>query len=211
MLTITDPVQARALADLKCVEQLQFFLRDEHTVLEAASAWKLKLEDAYYRVSKLERLGLIQVTRVSKRAGRDTKHYRAIAEDFFVPLDIVPEMALEVFLGTTNQFFYEMLHRAQARAIHDFLAHFPAGHWGIRIWTDQGGEPDVSLTDQSGHYVDFRDSRMPLIASGWPHLELDFEDAHALMHDLLALMEKYRGKRGAGKYLLHFAAAPLSD
>jgi hypothetical protein len=209
MFAITDPKQARALADLNNVKYLLFFVRDELTVSQAARAWKLKLEDAYYRVVSLERLGLINVVRVSKRAGRDTKHYRAVATDFFVPLDIVPEMALDVFLGTVNQYYYEVMYREQARAIHHFLAQYSVGHWGVRIALDGDGQADMHLADRFGHQPSTEDPRMPLIASAWPQFELNFEDAQSFRRELIELMDRYSKKRGARKYLVHFALTPL--
>jgi hypothetical protein len=211
MRTITDPAQAKALTDVKLIGFVQAFIGQERSVTAAAELWQTRLDAAYYRVRQLERLGLIEVSNRVKRAGRDLKLYRAVADDFFVPLGVVPESALEVFLESSDSHFQAMMLRAQSRTIHEYFSKQRPGDWGIHIGMDGQNQANVHLSDRQGKDPDLSDPDMPLIASGWPTLELDPEEARGLRRELLELFRKYESRRGAQKYLLRFALAPLEE
>jgi hypothetical protein len=212
MLTVTDPVQAKALTDVEAIGFLQTLIGAEHTVAEAAALWNVRVDAAYYRVKTLERLGLVRVTRTSKRAGRAVKHYRAISDDFFVPLGIIPEATLEAFLETANLHFQRQMLEAQSKAIHRaFSSGAHRERWGIHIGRDTTGQLNVHLSDTHGNDPDMNDPDVPLIADGWPTLHLEPAEARLFRQELLTLFRRYEHYTGSRKYLFHFAFAPLED
>ena len=211
MLTVTDPVQAKALTDVNLIGFVQTFIGQSHSVGEAARIWKSRVDAAYYRVQQLERLGLIAVTSVSQRSGRPVKHYRAISDRFFVPFGIVPEATLEAVLETSGAHFRQEMLKAQFKATHEFLSMHPAGHWGLHIGLDAKGHIDVSLSDSSGNDPDLNDPDLPAIMDGSPTLYLEPNEARALRGELFELMQRFSHKGGSRKYLLHIALAPLED
>ena len=211
MLTVTDPVQAKALTNVNLIGFLQTFIGQERSISEASEGWKLTLDAAYYRVKQLEGLGLIAVSSQSKRAGRNLKRYRAVCDNFFVPLGIVPEASLEEFLEATNVHFQDLMLRAQVRAIRTAFSGASSKHWGIHIGQDAQGQQNVRLADRQGNDPDLSDPDMPLIVAGWPHLELDHADAKDFQRELFELFRRFDRKKGARKYLFHFAFAPLED
>ena len=211
MLTVTDPVQAKALTDVNLIGFVQTFIGQSHSVSEAAQIWKLRVDAAYYRVQQLERLGLIAVTSVSQRSGRPVKHYRAISDRFFVPFGIVPEATLEAILESSGAYFRQEMLKAQSKATHEFFSFHPAGHWGLHIGLDPEGHIDVNLSDANGNSPDLHDPDLPLIADGSPTLHLEPIEARALRRELFELIQRFSHKGGSRKYLLHVALAPLED
>ena len=211
MQTVTDPAQAKALTTAKLIGFLQAFIGQERSVTEAAERWKITLNAAYYRIKQLEDLKLVSVASETARAGRNLKRYRAVSDNFFVPLGIVPEASLEEFLEATNVHFQELMLRSQVRAIRtSFLGHTQS-RWGIHVGQDANGELTVHLSDQHGKDPDLSDPEMPIIVDGWPQLRLDYDDAKTFQRELFAFFRKYGKKRGARKYLFHFALAPLEE
>ncbi len=211
MRTITDPAQAKALTDVKLIGFVQAFIGQERNVSEVADLWQTRVDAAYYRVRQLERLGLIEVSNRVKRAGRDLKLYRAVTDNFFIPLGIIPEATLEAFLEATSQHFQTLMLRSQARAIHVSFRQGQLGDWGIRIGQDAAGRSMVQLADRAGNDPDLDDPTFPLIVAAWPQLRLDFDDARAIRNELFALFQKFQNRGGAKKYLFHFAIAPLEE
>jgi hypothetical protein len=211
MRSITDPTQAKALTNAKLIGFLQAFIGQERSVTEASERWKVTLNAAYYRIKRLEDLKLIAVASETARAGRNLKRYRAVSDNFFVPLGIVPEASLEEFLEATNLHFQELMLRSQVRAIRTSFSERAPRHWGIHVGQDGSGKLTVHLADQFGNDPDLSDPAMPIIVDGWPQLQLDYEDAKAFQRELFAFFRKYEKKRGTRKYLFHFALAPLEE
>jgi Helix-turn-helix domain len=211
MRTVTDPAQAKALTNAKLIGFLQAFIGQERSVTEAAERWKVTLNAAYYRIKQLEDLELIAVASETPRAGRNLKRYRAVSDNFFVPLGIVPEASLEEFLEATNLHFQELMLRSQVRAIRASFSGHASRRWGIHIGQDSNLELTVHLSDQHGKDPDLSDPEMPIIVDGWPQLRLDYDDARNFQRELFAFFRKYEKKRGAKKYLFHFAIAPLEE
>ena len=211
MLTVTDPAQAKALTDVNLIGFVQSFIGHSRSVSEAAHLWKLRVDAAYYRVRQLERLGLIAISSETGRAGRNLKRYRAVADNFFVPLGIVPEATLEAFLEATNRHFQALLLGSQAKAIRTHFSDINSERWGIHIGLNAHGQQTVHLSDQSGSSPDLNDVEIPMIADAWPMLRLNYADAQAIRRELFELFQRYDKKQGSRKYLFHFALAPLED
>jgi hypothetical protein len=197
MQTVTDTAQAKALTNHKLIGFLQYFIGQERSVSEAAAHWQVKVETAYYRVKQLERL--------------DLKRYRAVSDNFFVPLGIIPEATLEEFLETTHQHFKQLLSHAQAREIRAHFSQERTGRWGIHIGLNALGQQSVHLSNPDGDLPDLLDPEMPMIAHAWPQLRLDYEDAQAIRNEIFELFKRFDNRLGARKYLFHFALAPLEE
>lgn len=91
----------------------------------------------YYRVRKLERLGILQVVNEEKRKGRPIKHYRAAARAFFAPFAVLPHETFERALVDSWRIFEDRRAAGAARAL---LASFDDLHrWGFRVNVNDEG------------------------------------------------------------------------
>jgi len=201
---VTDPQAARALTSQALRAALTPFLGRELTLTQAASEASLSVKRLHALSITLRRLGLLRVTRETKRAGRAVKSYTAVASALFLPFHV-----------TTFETFERALDRADApfrAAYFASLAHLALdadATWGLRV-TRVGLTLQVEAGAAPGSDFGFGAPDAPAVMPlTWSDdLRLNFEDAKALQRDLEALRAKYAQKGGAGRYLLRLAFAP---
>jgi DNA-binding Lrp family transcriptional regulator len=204
---VDDPVAATLLLDDVARSVLAAFLEGERGVREAADTLGLDLDATLYRVKRLERAGLLVQVGLRRRAGRPVRLYRAAAEAWFVPFEVLPHADLE-------EAFFEMhvdqgrrLARAAARALRQTS-------WaGYRIARGDGGGLSVQGVREDGRAFADPDSYAgPVDASVELHLRP--ADALRLNQELRALVERYlalQEGRGEPNRLLVVACVPLDD
>lgn len=144
--------------DLSLLPVLAYFLRSESSVSQAAEVVGADLDEVYYRVRKLERLGILEVTVAESRPGRPIKRYGASAQAFWGPLE--PGAAWSVFdflLGPDSppvygtNFALSLTHE-QAKAMQHELHAF-AEAWrtvSLRNRREGSGEPTRTLLFGTG-------------------------------------------------------------
>lgn len=116
VVVVDDPEVAAALTDVKQWNVISAFMLQERTLSNAARFLKMKLPTLTYRIQRLLRLGILEVTRTEVRWGSPVKHYRAISQHFFVPFRVTPQATLETLLHSSHHWFDERVKRALARA-----------------------------------------------------------------------------------------------
>src|SRR5690625_142638 len=113
-LLTADETQARLLASPRDDRFFHPFWGRSNTVAGAAAELGESLGAVHYRVGKFLDAGLLEVIRTEPRPGRSIRHYRSVADAFFIPagLDSHPgedERLLEALLPTL---------RSLARGLH---------------------------------------------------------------------------------------------
>lgn len=197
---------AQAAAVFKSVPEfrllLHFMTPGGSTASALAQTYGLTLNAAYRKVRRFGAVGLLEVAREERRAGRAVKVYRCPHTSFFIPRDLIP---LEEQVGELFEPYARLLReRVVEAASHPVnpvggltYAVRPDGLWLLPA--TPGGErwrPDVPETPAHVH------------TSG--PLYLDYPDARELERELYALFDRYRGRRGATPYLMHMALAPIT-
>lgn len=189
VLRVADAEVARVLTDTREWAVLSVFL-DETTLSGAAEILGMSLPALSYRVKKLLKLGLLQVSRVEKRKGSPVKHYRTVAEHFFVPFRVAPSTTLESLLASSNERFDRRLRHELVRVL---LAE--ASDWGVNLYRGEGGglnygfspvpERDETFAKRSLHPT------FPALYNTLLSITLDFDTAKALQRDLHELQRRY--------------------
>ncbi len=203
---VTDAESARLLADPESARFVFPFLGRERTVSEVAAELGLKVDAMYYRVKRLERLGLLRVVRLLERKGRAIRTYQASSSAYFVPLTAVPDATVE-----------ELLERGEAgprqRATEGFAAALKdaalAVRFGVHVRLDDG-EPSISLGPEDANWRPerFLDAAAPALLMSWTSLNLDFADAKALQRELFEVIARYSVLGGAQTYLMGVSLVP---
>ncbi len=204
--SIELPDAAKLLTDLTELRYLEPFFGQERTVKEAADVLKVSLDDLYFRVRRAQRLGLLKVVNLESRAGRAMKRYTLVADGFYVPFMVVPNLDFEgLVLGFDLQ-LERILIRNVLLAGHDdsFISDF-----GVRVYLDDAGHLTADAARGPTEPYDFLAPENPGIYTNWHPLELDFSDAKDLQRDLHAVWQKYAQKKGAQSYMLRLGLAPL--
>ena len=186
------------------------FLGRERRVSDVAVELGLKVDAMYYRVRRLEALGLLEVARTVPRKGRALRLYRARSTHFFVPFTALAERTVEELLAEGDAEMRRRAARSTAAAMRD--ARLPL-RMGIHVHLDAAGAPSVALgpADRDWSPQRLLAPGVPAIASAWAPLRLDFEDAKALQRELFELIGRYAAKRGAQPYLLGVQLAPTPE
>ena len=204
---IEDPVLADLLTNPAVLNQLEPFLARECTVGEAARRTGVKPNTMLARVRRWEKLGLLQEVRQEKRAGRPIRHYRTVADAWYIPFDTTTAESLEAGLAQRDRYWEVRLRRAVVRARERQI-----GSWGTRIYRDSRGRLQFQMAVSPERNWTSLQAGQPAVLASWRDgLHLDFDDAKELQRELFELLLRYQRRNGAQRYLLRLGLAPLEE
>ncbi len=198
-LRVTNRLAIRILADADAAPWLKPFIREALSVKAAAEGLGVTIQAMHYRVQRMLRAGLLEVTGIRRRPGRPIKCYRSVARGFRVPLDLVPpEFVEDLERGVSWE---RLLDRGVRRARKEWR--YPDE---LVVHLDEYGALNY---DWGPHLRELLDPNAPPVlrfrsAALW----LDWRDAKALQRELHDLWTRYRSRRGARRYVLSVGLAP---
>jgi hypothetical protein len=219
-VTITDPAAAQVLASPQEMRFLNPFIARERLISEAARELEVAPLLMYRRSVRLERLGLIRVTRTAPRAGKPVRYYRSVADAFFVPFRATNADTLETLLLQNDDHRRRRLLAGLARSFRERTAHDGA-ELGLRWFRDELGRVTMihalgsGETNQPGLILSSLADGAPATWSDWSTMYLEYSQAKGLQRELAALYQKYfrvdaePGTRRA--YMVRLAMAPVDD
>ncbi|WMT58146.1 ArsR family transcriptional regulator [Truepera radiovictrix] len=202
---------AAALTDPRTLRQLEPFLARECSVSQAAKETHTKPNTMLARVRRFLALGLLEVAREVPRKGRPVRLYRTVADAFFVPYEATSAESLEAAMRERDAYWEELL---RANVVRARLEDAPrnGGNWGTRIYRDARGRLQVQAAVTPDENYTLLGPERPAALSSWrDSVYLDFEDAKALQRELFFLLKRYQQKRGAQRYILRVAMAPILE
>ncbi len=208
-LRVEAPEVARKLLEPATLRALSPFVGEARTASEVARELELPLNTLLYQVRGLLKLGLLEVEREACRAGRAVKHYRAVAEAFFLPYTVTPAETPEVLLAQEHASRQGRLIRGLVEAAYGELD--PQGEhvWGVRVGLEAGRLTVRNAIGPESPW-NFLDADAPALVDLWAEdVTLDFAEAKALQKELCELLGRYRAKRGRQGYIVRLGMAPL--
>lgn len=188
-LRVTDARAAGALGDPMLRRLTLGFVGRARSLSEVAASSGLELKRLHHHVTRLCRLGLLEVVGGRPRRGRAIKLYQAAADSFFISSEIAPEL------------FTEPLARELREAIRQ--REIRSGG-GMLLYTGKDGAPLMRpVLDDAGSAT---------ATEFWKVLRLDAAQAARLRDDLKRLLDRYASQPNSrGKpYLVHAAVAQRS-
>ena len=158
----------------------------ERTLSELAQLTGMALNLLHHHVRKLERLGLISIARHSPRAGASIKYYRAVAQSFFVPAELMKSLPGQGLSAKLRQ----QLDASLSKSVR-----------GVLFTHDEAG-PRMRLIKEDHARGDAFEL--------WFQLRLTREDALALEEELKAALKHFEGRSSpeGRPFLVHAALAP---
>ena len=198
----------------KRLRMLEPFVGGECTVKAAAERANVPLNLMHYHAMKFLELGLLEVARLEARRGRAVKHYRAVADGFFLPYSNLPTATTEEHIAAFDAPMREALIRAIAASAHQLGGHQA---WGRRFALDERGILGMFTGPDPEEQRDFDiigvllTDHAPAFWNSWDVLELEPNEAKAFQREVAALAHKYRNRGGGGRYLVRFALAPCLE
>ncbi|MEM7734937.1 MAG: hypothetical protein AAF267_04030 [Deinococcota bacterium] len=203
--TVTDQRAAKSLLDSDERRWFVPFLGQACTVSAAADQLGEKPNSVLYRVKRWLASGLLVVDHEEQRTGRTIKHYRAVADGFFVPFDASNEVGLLELMWYTNKPYLDDLFNGMVGS-----ASHLSDTWGVQI-SKVGEAVRVEAALSAGEVFNPRDARIPAVFEQFATLKLSFEDAKVMQQELLELLNKYRAKQGEQTYLSYLALTPATS
>ncbi|MGL4177026.1 MAG: hypothetical protein ACRCSN_13205 [Dermatophilaceae bacterium] len=149
---IDNPVVARLLVDIGRARYLSPFLGHEATASSGAAQLGITLDHMLSRLRRFTAMGLVTVVRLERRAGRPSKVYRCVADEFFVPLSV---LAMQRDTLRSADYWHERYrNNFEAAVAQDLGAHAASG---ARVYTDRQGRlfvkpavaPDVDYDEEA--------------------------------------------------------------
>jgi hypothetical protein len=188
---ITDHAAVLLLTDLRALKYLTPFLNGVHTLSSAAASLQCSTSTIAYWIPRFVRVGLLVHLGDQTRAGMAMPTYRAPASQLVVPFRSLPfdrrvamldsgrMRVLRRFLDGLD----ESMERDNSIAI-GFRSEAPKSFAIEMVETDEH--------KQARAYTD-----------GWQTLELTDADARRLATEMEALVERYVGRNGPKRYIVH--------
>ncbi|MHA0036467.1 ArsR family transcriptional regulator [Deinococcus sp. PESE-13] len=194
---------AQFLQQVETVQQLRHFMTAEGSTVSAFAQVQGWLPPrAYRRVKDFERLGLVQVCRTEKRAGRAVQYYRCPHRRYFLPASLVSidDYLQESFQPHEGQIKHELARAAQSGQ--NPVAGLLVGAFGEGIALLPAGRDATPWTPDA--------PQSPAMFYGIGPLFLDYAQAKALQEELQALFGRYGQQSGAARYLYQVIFTPDS-
>jgi hypothetical protein len=178
-LEITNPKVAMFLVDASKVRHLRPFFAKECTLAEAAKDLNLALANMHYWATKMEKLGVIKLTRVVKRKGSPIKYYRSVADEFTVPLEYIPLASVEELLEIKEKPYIKRSYKALVASAFKYM-----NGWQAYFYLD-GTTFMYSIEPRRGTLEDAQ------IFNWWMPLRLTPEQAKIFREELQDLKTRY--------------------
>jgi hypothetical protein len=196
---------AELLIDRGQVRFLAAFLGNERSATGAAAALDVPLHLVLRRIAGFERAGLVHVARVERRHGRPIKHYRTVADEFFVPVAL---LGIDRFMRSET-FWHGLYTDGLTATLLTGLRGLRDG--GVRVYRSVEEGVVIEAAEAPGRT--WRPPADVAVAFDWSALRLDRATAKALQHDLEALVHTYTRRQdpGGAPYVLGACLAPLDD
>lgn len=209
---VADEPAAAFLLDADRLRFLHPFMRGERSTSEAASEVGVSVKDMAYRVKRMRELGLLELTREQKRAGRPVRYYRA-PDAFYIPFAVLPQAELEESVAS-------LLHSSQQRLIAGLVhalvdRELQLHRWGWRLELDAEQRVSIRPSDEAdGEEPLFQrllhDDAPAVYVANLP-LWLDHGDAKSLQRELVELVRRYDGRNGTTSYMFTLGLTPSRE
>ena len=201
---ISDPQTAPRLMLGWTMRYLAPFLGQEVTLSEAARELDVTLPRLHYQVRRLLEGGLLSV-RGGLRGRRRVRLYRAVADTFFVPFELMPAETVAAGMAKADLPWLGLFLRSLERVRQDY-----PGEWGMWIGRGAAGGIHASIGQHAQGWSLEAPELPAVLLGGWvTDLQLDHDDAKALQRELGEVTRRYLGRGGNQRYLLQLRLAPL--
>jgi hypothetical protein len=199
VLIVSDKKTAELLSHgTQTITMLAPFLGKTSTTKSASLESGIKLNVLAYWVHKFFDAGILVLVKTEKRGGSPVHHYRAAADEFLVPIDLIPSVSDEELMLRMQQQEYRMFNANVVSSGRKFAA-----DWYLHYFCDTDSK---NWTFRPKNISD-PEMLLQRPIHDWLHLELEPEEAELLRQDLWTLREKYSAldKRGQNlkRFILH--------
>lgn len=176
---VQTPEAAAFLIDGSKKRLLEPLLRRPCSLAEIAEELGLSKSRMSYWIHKMISLGLVEVVRVERRGRYPTSIYRAVAESFVFPIELLPVDSDEALLDMHYGDFWPRIKRSLSRSARRY-----ASGWQVRyVWRDHNIWVEIAPQGQT--------LEAARIFNRWGRLYLSAAQAQQLRQEMAALVDRY--------------------
>lgn len=197
------------------------FLAGESSVSQAARRTGADIRAVHRAVLALHHVGLLQIVREEKRAGRAIKIYAAVASAFFVPFSATDAATLDELSGDHAGHYAELFRQASAREFDRLYRQQAAGReWGVRLYLAPEGHWQTDTSYEGAELIDAGvryQGPVGLMLNADASFTLSEEEARAVQRELIPMLMRLRPlslehrRAGTGRpYLLRLGLVPIT-
>jgi hypothetical protein len=204
--TVTDKNAIAFLTNPDQHRYLECFMGSECTMATAAERLGEPLQRIFRKVQQMLKLGLIEQTRLETRTGRGIRHYRTVANQFFIPFTdkSFEEILLESNLNFERRFVSMVAAQWLEYAMNNQgwgTTYVQGAHGRLVTRAPVHAQPQTPVPEP------------PNVLSSFTEWKLHADDATKLLEDLTALLGRYDAKNGSGSqaFLVRVAMSPAMD
>ncbi len=217
---VANQAAAQFLTDPRTSVLIEPFIEHETTITQAAERIGVSSLRMFRAVQRMESMGLIHVVRATPRRGRPQKHYKAVADRFFVPYNTLGSDTLEDFLLEQDDRMRRVLFRCLSAHMLEILGDEskPGRLIHRRVSETEGRAGRIEAYSVANIREANSAKPKPLLSSadslGWSDyaaIMLDRDSALELRRELAALFAKYSQPSGKQQFLFRSALAPVRD
>jgi hypothetical protein len=196
---VRDHLGVDLLMNLTAARRLAPFMRAEQTLGSAAAEVDVPASSLAYWVGRFVRAGLVEVVRTEPRAGKPIPVYRAVADEFRIPLDAMPPGSEDALLAGGRRHMFDEFTGAVNRAARPWIAN------GLRLRShpDRGMELGFVEPDRTD---------LPPVTEWWATVTMTDDEAaevRRLLDDIAARFGKDHEGPGRKRYVTVLGIAPL--
>jgi len=193
-IMIEEQAAADFLLTSKYSKYLYPFLSEACTLSDVADLFEINLSSFYHHVKKMIDFGLIEEVGMTVRNNRQVKLYKAVSEQFVVPINAGSSTTLEIHMQEHAITAAEEMGRLFARGLLSI-----ADEWGFLVSLGDRGLSKTIVPKASSHRSE-EDILEDFYPTYWRNAtyHLSDDDVTRLTHELEDLHEKYASKSSKG-------------
>lgn len=198
-VVVRDHMGVDLLMNLDATRRLAPFMRREHSLGSAAAELNVPASSLAYWVGRFVKAGLVRVVRHEPRAGKAIPIYRALSDEFQVPLDAMPLGLRDEFLNGGRRRMFEEFTKAVDAVAEKYLRE----GMRVRCHPERGVELNFLEND--------RELPVP-VSESWGTVALTEAEARELSTLLEEVSARFRARttgRDKKEYVMVVGLAPV--
>jgi DNA-binding transcriptional ArsR family regulator len=185
-LRVTTRAQVAALENQLRARLLIACAAEERSLSDLQCMTGEALPKLHFHVTRLLSAGLLEVSRQQPRAGRSIRLFRAVADRFVIPQELLGQLPGDAMAAELR----DLLQRSR-RAVSLHYARDPSGNFAIKLVPEESDAPPAGM-------------------ELWQVFKLNRTQRQALAKELMELFQRYKSieQSGGETILAHAAFAP---
>ena len=215
-LELSDPEAVRIVTDPKARRFLEPLIGQERSAGQLARELGVDPSSVLYRVKQFMGAGLVEMVRLEPRRGRAVRHYRAVADGFYIPFGATPHATTETLSPDAFENLQTSLNKSIAHAWTEAAGEPLA--LGVHLYRHADGglykniTPHPDADDPNRFFETLLEPSSEAVWDTWGIRRLSRAEAKKLQRELASVFKRYQPSDEQDRaYIVRLAMAPLAE